>query len=84
MEEAKVAEEKLFEVTIVSRAQELHDNGFIKKNAFNSLVHRKPVVAVSAVAARSKVERSLTKELDDAAADALIDQLEVKVELINF
>lgn len=84
VEEAKVVQEKLYEVTVVKKTQVLHDNGVVKKNACESLVHRKPVVAVSAAAARSKVERSLTKKLEDVAAEALIDQLEVKVENVNF
>lgn len=80
-----VVVEKPYEVSVVEVTQELHEgSGTLEKVGCKWLCNCRPVIAVSTAAARSKVERSLTKECkDDAAADALIDRMKVKVVLVE-
>ncbi len=84
MSERIVVVEQLFEVTAIEKTQKLNSAGFLMKEGLTLHAHRQPITATSADAARSKIERSITKGLEDDAADALIDRLEVKVEVINF
>ena len=81
-----VVEEQAFEVTAVETTQELHKtSGVLVKIGRKFHANRKEVIAVSKKAARSKIERQITKGCkDDAAAEALIDRLQVKVEAVNF
>lgn len=80
-----VVEELAFEVTAVETTQVLHEtSGVLVKIGRKFHAHRKDVIAVSAKAARSKIERQICAGLEDDAAEALVDRLEVHAEKVNF
>ena len=83
--EAEVIVEEPYIVSAVTREQILHKgSGVLKKIGCTWVAERRCVTATSAQAARSKVERSLTKEMDDDAAGEFIDKLEFSIEKVNF
>lgn len=78
-------EEKVFEVSIVSKTEDIIASTAVVQGIKRAVkIWREPVVALTADAARSKVERKLTKKLTEADAETLIDSLEVKVVLVDF
>ena len=80
-----VVTEQPFEVTAVEFTQELHKtSGVLIKNSCKFHANRESVIAVSKKAARSKIERRITKACKtDAEAESLIDRLKVRVDLIE-
>jgi hypothetical protein len=78
-------EQKVFEVSIVSKTEDVIAATAVIQGIKRAVkIWREPVVALTADAARSKVERKLTKKMTECDAEALIDSLEVKVEAVNF
>lgn len=78
-------EQRIFEVSIVSKTEDIIAATAVIQGIKRAVkIWREPVVALTAEAARSKVERKLTKKLTEADAEVLIDSLEVKVEAVNF
>lgn len=78
--ECKMKEQKKYEISVTERTEDIHEgSGVLKKIKRKIHLHREAVIAESKAAARSKVERKLTKKMTDENAEDFIDRLEVEV-----